>query len=533
MNKLLVLGIFTFLIINQSTFAVSKELKKAYRLYNEGSYSEALDEINKVDPKKDEDLIGESNYWKGIIENKLQEFDKAALSFKKSRAADFEEDDIYYEYGQALYGSQELEKAIVQFELSIEEEEFKEIPSRYYIAYINQILEKYDPAIDYYERLIQNRDTPRDLVQSSRFQLANIDLALLEADKKNTFEQVSEGVRMDVIPDMISAIYVDERSDTANEINQTIMALRKKYKIKPKTLVNGRVIPDSPWKFRFIEKASYDTNVTLEGDEFTPKSTDIKALVNKTEVMGKYRILIKDRITINPELKLNRIFHSERGNTSVSQNDAYNLQGIVRNTYDHKIKEKMATALFDVSYSYTARDHRQQGELFFYGRTLSLSAGERIKFFEEGTSTLKLRYSTFSAYTKNLDSTTIGLFAMQTWKFKNGHNLIGLTSFDLKSVEKKSDSKNSYLFKANYLVPKIFKNTIFNGGLGITLVDTKEQKATRGMEKRINPSLELSKRLYQFFDLSLSYDYVMNISKDKTNYQYKKHVVGLEAKLAF
>ncbi len=533
MNKILLLTFFITTFYVSNIFAVSKELKKSYALFNDGNYSDAIVELKKIDPKKDEDLKGEVHYWAGIIQNKLQHFELAANEFKQARAVDYEEDDIYYEYGQSLFGSQQLEEAIIQFKLSIEEEEFKEIPSRYYIAYINQILEKYDPAINYYEKIIQNRDSTRDLVQSSRYQLANIDLAKLEANEKIKVEEKKPVVRMSIIPDMVSAIYVDESSEVAAEISQNIIALKKKYKITPKKMINGRVIPDSPWKFRFIEKASYDTNVTLEGDEFTPKSTDIKAIVNKTELMAQYRFLVKDRFTISPELKLDRIFHSERGNVSVSQNDAYNLQGTVRNTFDHSIKGKMATALLDISYVYTARDHRQQGELLFYGRTLSLSGGERIKLFSQGMTTLKLKYSSFTAYTKNLDSTTIGLFGMQTWKLKNGHNIIGLASLDLKSVERSFDSKNSYLFKGNYIVPGIFKNTIFNGGLGLTFVDTKEQKSARGMEKKINPSLGISKRMYQFFDLAFNYDYILNSSKDKTNYQYKKHVIALEAKLAF
>jgi tetratricopeptide (TPR) repeat protein len=533
MNKILLICLFILLVSAQSALAISSEFKVAYKYFNNGDYAEALTEFTKVDPKKDEDLKGERLYWMGIVENKLQNFDRAALMFEKSRALDFEEDDIYYEYGQSLYGSQQLEKALVQFHLSIEEEEFKIIPSRYYISYINQILEKYDPAIDYYEKIIQDRDTPRELLQSSKFQLANVSLAIIESNKKTSFQDKSEDVRDDVLPEMRSALYVDTKSDTASEINQTMIALKKKYKIQPRKMLNGRVIPDSPWKFRFIEKASYDSNVTLEGDEFTPKSTDIAALINKTELMGKFRINIKDRFLINPELKLDRVFHSERGNTSVSQNDSYNLTAAIRNTYDHHLMGKMSTALFDISNVYTARDRSQTGELIFYGRTLSFSAGERIKFFSQGNTTVKLKYSSFSAYTNSLDATTIGLFGLQSWKLKRGHNIIALTSLDFKSVENKTDSKNSYLFKGNYLIPGLFKNTILNGGLGVTLVDTKLQKATRGMEKKINPSLQISKRMYQFFDLSFGYEYIKNISKDKVNYQYSKHVASLEAKLAF
>ncbi|MFZ9596222.1 MAG: hypothetical protein ACO3A2_09105, partial [Bdellovibrionia bacterium] len=62
--------------------------------------------------------------------------------------------------------------------------------------------------------------------------------------------------------------------------------------------------------------------------------------------------------------------------------------------------------------------------------------------------------------------------------------------------------------------------------LDLTLTDTQNQFATRGLEKMINPALTFTRWLGKDFSVSLNYAYINNISKDQNYYAYSKHIFG-------
>ena len=102
-------------LFQKSAFPVDDKIEPAYELYNKGDYPQALMLLKQVDHKGDEDLIGELEYWKGVVQNKLQNFDFAKGHFKLALDKDYDQDDIFFEYAQALYATQELKLAKENF----------------------------------------------------------------------------------------------------------------------------------------------------------------------------------------------------------------------------------------------------------------------------------------------------------------------------------------------------------------------------------------------------------------------------------
>lgn len=509
-----------------SLYAADSEMDLAKNAFNQGDYAGALEQFFKIE-LEDKDDMAELYYWRGVTQNKLQRFDGAVNSLNSAIDLGFDEDDIYYEYGQALYGSQELEKARENFKKSVEED-FNIISSTYYIAYISQLLEDFEQAEDNYKIVLEHKDRDITINQSATYQLANIELAKIENKTDITKDQKSEAVRMNIIPDMKSALLINQSSTQAAEINQKIEYLIKEYNITPKTLANGRVISDQPWKLKLSEKVNYDTNVVLEGEDFVRENqeTNISSFVNNTEFFFNYRfVLNNNRITLTPEFKIDRIFHTERKNDAIFQNDAYNIIPALKGTHEHTIDGKMAASLVDLIYSYTARDYLRNGSVIFYAKSIGLSLGEKVKWFDFGESTLKLKYKSQTGYTSNIDATTFSLFANQNFNLQNKHIVVAVTSFDFKSVEKEIDSSNSYFFQGKYIIPTIGKGWVFTGGLGLTILDTKEQSTTRGTEIKINPGFGFNKKITTLLEFSFNYDFIKNSSDDTNNFAYSKHVV--------
>lgn len=65
-----------------------------------------------------------------------------------------------------------------------------------------------------------------------------------------------------------------------------------------------------------------------------------------------------------------------------------------------------------------------------------------------------------------------------------------------------------------------------------TLTDPKAQKALRGYELTINPSIDISKALTNKIRLAINYNFLQNSSK-QVEYKYQKQVVGTELSYTF
>ena len=119
--------------------------KKASENFKQGKYRSTILELDTVLNRQGEaKKLGKSKlgliyYWKGICHNRLQEFPEAISSFDQALNYDYSPVDLNYEYGQALFASDKLQEARLQFKESLRKK-FKRAVSLYYIAFISREL---------------------------------------------------------------------------------------------------------------------------------------------------------------------------------------------------------------------------------------------------------------------------------------------------------------------------------------------------------------------------------------------------------
>lgn len=104
---------------------------------------------------------------------------------------------------------------------------------------------------------------------------------------------------------------------------------------------------------------------------------------------------------------------------------------------------------------------------------------------------------------------------------------------DLTRVKADSNSTNNYLLRGDYIFLEFFQHYTFNPSFTLVLLDPLTQKASRGIESTIKPSLKLSRLFYDSVNISLNYEYSKKFSKDETNFAYSKHVATFNLTYSF
>ncbi len=517
-TKLLLISIL--LCFSLATSANSNLFEKIYIDYKGGNYQDALDKLTKINGNKT--TLGLKAYWKGLCLSKLQSYDKAIIEFEKAIKYNNRSDDLYYEYGQALYAGNELVKAREAFKKSAKLG-FKKVNSAYYMGYISQILEQLKLARKFYSQIIRTKSSDESLRQISYFQLADVILSKSEGSKKQ-----KKYIKKYVLKFLQRSVDIDPDSAVGQDALRRKQEIMAKYGLDPYLLKNGKRIPKKGTKFSFSQDMDYDSNVTLTSDVPTTTATKKDSYIFTSELYSKFRIISAKRLLINPELTLGHILHSDRSSTEVYSNDEYSIKPAIKNSLEHTYKGRPASLLFDFSYNYTARANRstETKSKFFNNRSWTISFGEKLNFFDFGPTTLKIKYKDYQNYIETSDNTTTSFSASQLAILPNATLLIFFTQADFISSVTESNSTNSYLFRVDWIYPDFMGKFSLNPNFSITFLDTKEQSSTRGTEKTISPGFKLSKNVSQNLTFDVSYNYTINTSLSESN-EYKKHVMGI------
>lgn len=525
---------FSLLTINR-TFASEEALKDIYKSYITAQYQDALSKLDKLQPK-DKNLLQTKFYWKGLCYSRLQKFPEAIKNFEEAYKAGNTAQDIDYEYGQALYAMNQLEKARGAFEKAADKN-FKRPTSYYYVGHISQLLEEHNAAKAAYEKILKEKDAENSLVQFARFQIAEVLLAIAEnkEEKKENKEEMPVLVQKYVLPQFEKALQINPDSQNATDIKRRMDEIKKQYGLDPNFLANGRQLTPKPWEISLSQKVSYDNNVTQATDLPTVRATQKESYIFDTEVFAKYRFVHNRRHVTSPEIRFTRTKYGDQDNAEVYSNDSYSFAPALRFKDEHKLFGEMASLIFDIEYNYTIRDRLNRHSYVYYGGTWSESIGEKFKFFSFGETTLKLKLKQYSAYDQTLNSTTVNPSLTQMVFLPSlKHLLLVLIQSDFTTVEDDSQSADNHLFRLDYIVPE-FYNAFWSLQLSfaLTLTDPKVGKETRGLEKTYNPGLKLTRNINQDFQVSASYDYTKKSSQDETSYAYTKNVTAFELRYSF
>lgn len=521
--------IFAFLILSSPAWSQNYQntfLLEAFKNFKTGSYSNALQSLKKV--KGNQLTLGTRYYLEGLILNRLQRFDEALPAFSKAIKYRNNSEDLYYEFGQALYANSDLVKARVAFNKSAKNN-FKKNSSLYYVAHISQLLEEHKLARDTYLLLIKTAKDDKKLQQVANFQLSESFLALAE-----NRDDSSRLVDKYVIPSLKKAYAILPKAPLAGDIEKRRKEIERQYGLDPNLMKNGRVLPESRLNLRFRHEFRYDSNITLATDIPTAASLQKDTFIHETNFNIQYLLQAAGRFTFTPFLRLRNTYHTDRENSTVFKNDTYNITAGLRNTIEHTLFKEQANLIFDIDYVYIGRDALGVKERPYFSRATSFTLGERFRLFSFGPTTIKFIYKDYYAYITSLYNKTKSFSIDQIKSTAAGNLLIFLFRADfIDQYNNPTQSQDNYLFRTDYLIPEIFPTYSLNVALSLSFLDTLAQQATRGTEKTYTPSIELRKSINQTMSATLGYDYTRNVSLDKANFDYKKHIVRFEISASY
>lgn len=527
-------ALVTYTLTNIS-LASEEQLKEIYKNYVTGNFQLALQELDTF-KTKDKKLQGTQFYWKALCNARLQKFSEAIRLFEQTKNFGFEALDLDYEYGQALYAMNQLDKARSAFEKSVNKG-FKRPTSLYYVGHIAQIQEEYQIAKTAYEKILKDSESEVSLIQFARFQIAEVLLAMAEQkeEKKENKDELSKIVQKYILPQFEKAIAVNPDSQSAIDIKRRMEEVKKQHGLDPNVLKNGRQLPPQAWELSLSQKISYDNNITQATDLPTVKTTQKESYIFDTELFAKYRWVFKRRFVANPEVRITRSKYGDQETPEVYTNDSYAFAPALRLRDEHKLFGEMASSLLDFEYNYTSRDRLSKHQYLYYGSAWTESIGEKFKFFSGGETTLKIKFKQYTAYDSNLDSKSITPSISQIFFLpKLKHLLLVLIQSDMTTVNDDTQSADNHLFRFDYIVPEFYNNFwSLQASFALTLTDPKIGKETRGLEKTYNPSLKLTRNISPACQASLSYDYTKKNSKDEATYAFTKNVTALEIRYSF
>lgn len=526
LRAVLVLSIIYLSLPCASASQSSKQIEKALKYYQEGLYQKSLKTIRSTKKSKDRKLNSAKYYLEGVLLNRLQAYDEAIPVFKKSISLKNKSKDIYYEYGLALYANSDLEDARNQF-LRSAREEFKKNSSLYYVAHISQLLEEHKTAKKYFSIILKNEKENTNLLQVSQFQLAE---SLMHLAEKR--EQPKSIVKKYIIPNMQKALKYDPKSKLAREINSRISTLKKKYGLDPNILRNGKTLSPKRWAVSFNHELGYDSNITQATDVPTAAALEKDTFIHNSLLSARYTHSYLNKFTTTPSFRITNSYHTDRETTTVFQNDTRVITGSIANTYEYTFKGKQSSLLYDYNYTYTGRDVLATKNVSLFAQSQTFLLGNSIVHKDNSTTTVKVQYRDYQAYLPSLNNKT-KIFSIDHFMItKGGSFLIFLYQGDfVDSYNAPNNSTNNHYFRVDYIISEIFPTYSLNSSLGVSLLDTKAQSATRGTEKTFVPSVELRKRINKKVQAKIGLDYTKNSSLDKNNFDYSKVNVrfGIEA----
>lgn len=503
-------------------------IEEFYKYFKSGQYPKAIESLGQLDSN---DAKISKSYLMGLSYSRMQEYDQAIAQFQKAINENNMSADLYYEYGQALYASNELKKARTAFKTSAEKN-FNRPASLYYVAHISQILEEHEEARDTYTQVIKEKDSDDKMKQIARYQLAETLLSIAR-EKSQESEDLERRVERFIIPMLNTAYNIDKSSPLASEINQRIAQLMVEFNLDPNVMVNGRRINPKRYNGYVAQKIKFDDNISLTNEENNVQQSKKESYIFETEAYGKYDFPIKKRYIVSPEARFTYTQHANQSSPEVYQNDSFTMNMSLKNKYEHKMKEQPASLLFDIDYSHVFKDWQAKKKKEFYAKSFTFTLGESFSYFNIGDTTLKIKRKNYDGKDESISNHTTSLSADQTFFFSTHHLLIAL--FDASFIDNYNNSStntDTYLLRFDYIIPEIMPQYTLGLAMATTMTDTKEQKATRGTELTFNPSVDFARELSASSRISINYDFTKNKSDD-TNYSYSKHVFTTEYRFSF
>lgn len=521
------LSFLFFFLFSVPLFAQDNLFKNVLKNYSQGKYRATVEELNKIEKAvTDSKAKGLVAYWKGMAYNRLQDYPASVDEFRKAMAQKYEPQDLHYELGQALFASEKLEEAKIHFSESFKRS-FKRGTSLYYMAFISKELGQKENAETLYTNVVRLPDEdalePR---QAAQFQLGDLTLEAVESEK-DAIRKVED----EVIPTYEKAIDINPESGLSGKVKEKIREIQKKYNLVLFQLRNGRPTLIPPYFLRVAQEFGLDTNVTFAPQETRIEKARQSSTFSKTEFFGRYTYYYKDYFSYSPEFRFNNTYYFNRV-PEIYRNDNLLMAPALRLAHEHTFRGSPASFHLDYEFNEARRDVNSKKRLEFSSRAHTFTMGEKFKFFSFGETALRLRERIFESFVNISDSKATGFVLEQVVGLPNSTLLI-YSSLDFTRVRAKNFDTNALLIRADWLLPKFKDFFTPSLGMGLTVTDPINDRENRGLETLLNPSIRLSRNVGKNWKLNARLEHQTNNSKDKTNFAFKKNLVGLELEYVY
>lgn len=504
--------------------------KTAAEFYTSGKYYSTAEELTSIESRlgqnPNQQILGLIYYWRGICQSRLQNYPEAIADFNKALSIDYAPKDIHYELGQALFASDKLTDARLQFRESLKKK-FKRGVSLYYIGYISRELGDKNKAYTFFKSIEKlDEEEAKEVRQASEMQIG--DLYLEQVEKSGDAFRSVEAV---VIPQYRKALELDPESQLAPVIHEKITKLQRKYDLVLFQLRNGRPTLNPPYLLRAAEEIGFDTNVTFSPAGTTVSKSHQGSLFSKTDIMGRYTFYHRDFFSMAPEVRFNSTYYFNRV-PEIYRNDNYLIAPAIRTAYEHTLWKKPASLLVDYDYNESKRDVEARKQLQFSSRSHTVMVGERFNRFKAGESIVRLRHRMLQSYdsASNSKMTSLVFEQIKTFQFST---LLFYISYDRMRVETSSLDTDSFTFRTDYILPRYRDWFTPSFSLTLTSTDPINDRSARGKELLFNPAMRLSKTFKKNWRANARIDYQDYQSKDKENFAYKKQIYALELEYLF
>ncbi len=508
-------------------------LAEAFALFKKGAYAQAIDKAEAI-KTADRETQGTVNFFIASAHAKLQDFEKAAEYYRKTIASRHNPEGLHYDYGQALFATQKLKEAEQAFRKSIINK-YKMGASAYYIAYIRQILDDKAGAKDFYERIGKLSKDPDQVKQAALLQIAEMamDDAKEIKEDKNQKAKYKRLLETDVTNLYKRARDYSPGTDTAQLAEAKLKEIDTELESLVERMRNGNPLPRQPYTFALSQDFTFDSNVITRADEALAQVSNKDALIWKTGVLAKYQFNWNRTVSFIPELNSTISYHSRRSTPDVFQNDNISISPALRTKIEHWSGSKPATMLLDFEFNLMLRDWEKMHRFSFYTRYYNFVVGERVRWFETGSTTIKANIKFVDYYDPSKNSYAPGLSITQLFKVGDGLSLVTTASADYLHARNDFNDESNFKLRNSITFTRFFEKVDFTPTLALSFKDTMKQKGTRGNEFTFNPSIAFSRELVKRLDGTLDYGYTKNWSKDKRNYQYTKHEIHFGASYRF
>lgn len=502
-------------------------LESFYVQFKTGNYQSALQELSLIQASSEFEPT--RNYLMALTYKNMQKHVEAIAHFKRSIKLGKNSEDLFFEYGQSLFAVNDLEKAKRAFRISFEKG-FKPDICLYYIAHIGELLEDPKAVKTNYVKLIKDKRADNSMRQIAYLRLAE----LIYNRAKDKF-YVHNYIANYVVPLLDKGKALDPESATSSEIDSRYDEILLKHNMHPLLLENGRMLSRQSTTVTFTQQYQVDDNVTLESDApaVAQTDTDQSSAILNSDIYYAKRFVGGKYFVHTPEIRLTFSEYLNDTNTEVTQNNSYTIGPAFRGSYNFSWNKRRAELLYEVDYNYTARDKNQEGTRSFFGRSLTYTLGLRRRFLTNGDTTIKLRQRDLTSFTSAISGQTTTLYVDQLYVRENGDILVGLFVTDFYRPEDENNATDSYLFRLDYLKPRLFWGIDVNLSASLSMLDTKLQSERRGTERTTSFGLKAQKRFNNKWRFGVTFNRIQNTSADVENFSYTKTVTGLELRYSF